>query len=191
MKNNKESKIKTQYVKTDSGKGVIGVYQKPKIYIIYSDTDEMTVTKYLKNSIESTFTFGESFLPNYSVLSDEAKSNYHFYIDKNVYTIYFHEQVKYSYKTSVNEVETEYASSLIQNTEKRQFVLSDKPIYASIRTTKETTQFTADYGDRAKGDTEIYNFNNYIKSQVSFQYVNIKPISYKNFDCVTQLPVID
>ena len=188
-KSSKESNIKTQYTKGESGKGVIGVYQKPKIYIKLDD--EMSVSRYLASSVASTFTFGESFLPNYAALSPETKEKYHFYIDKDVYTIVLKEEVKYTYHALVGETETEYATSLTVNNEKRQYVLTDKPIYASTRTSKETKIYTMDYANRINGDIETYNFKNYIKSQISYKYVSIKAINYKSFDCVSQLPVVD
>ena len=191
VKSNKESKIKTQYVKGENDKGVIGIYQRSKIYINLDD--EMSVTKYLVSSIRSSFTFGESFIPNYDALSEDIKTKYHFYLDGDVYTITFSEQAKYTYSAwdYESEGETIFATSTVENEEKRQYVLSDKPSYASIRTTKETMQYSRDFMDRMNGDVETYKFSNYIKSQVSFKYVNIKAISYKNFDHVTQLPAID
>ena len=191
VKADKESKIKAQYVKSQDANTIVGVYQKPKVYINLNNGEPITVSKYMAKNIESTFTFGDIFFPNYPVLPEETKALYHFYVDGDIFTITYEEEIRYIYHSTIDGEETEYATSLIVNKEKRQFILSNKPSYASSRTVKETTQYTRDFGERLKGDIETYSFSNYIKSTITFKYVNIKPISYKNYDCVTEIPAIE
>ena len=176
-----ESKVKIHYLQGNNT--VVEAYEKPKVF--YINTAFKSNSEYVNQLMEAKMAFGDLFtLGAYYYFEDptsgtSSESSAEYYVDNKVFTVVY--SFEYNSQSTPGEKTADIA---LKETIKKQVVLQDQPIYASVHEYKETSKFLVDTATNVKGEMFKCEIKAYSHRQVKLKKVRMKAIDYSNYERV-------